>query len=332
MITKDLEQRERQFREFGKLLVQRYRHNYEMFQNDTQETVTDEAAVRFGRYLRAARANAGLSPKALAFRSGVSSATILALEQGLILPQDIRPKWLNKLADGLGEDAGNFNLLLGAAKTQRISWSRQWLNRLRQPINISFRLHPVYASLPALLLCIVLSAMFLFRNGVKTQNDVMASLAITPEGEINLVNADMDTRHEMILVPAKLINIDPEDRMNLIEAENQVFLMPEMTKLIEIETDGVFEITDVEPDFGTQVFLLVLPDTSNQGQPKIIRAEFDFTNHFFVVPTLTRANLEGRPSVIKPEVRLENQILVWPTLIDIAPEDRLSMLKAENRL
>ena len=104
MSLEELKQREEDFKEFGEILVRRHGQNYfASFHND-QRVTADEASVRFGRYLRAARINANLSVKDLAAKTRLSQATLMALEQGLILACDIKPKWLKDLAEALTEN------------------------------------------------------------------------------------------------------------------------------------------------------------------------------------------------------------------------------------
>ena len=72
----------------------------------------DCAALGLGRYLRAARLNAGWSYEALAGEAGLVRVTVIALESGLLPPADIRAEWLDRLAAALNEDAGDLRLLL----------------------------------------------------------------------------------------------------------------------------------------------------------------------------------------------------------------------------
>ena len=73
----------------------------------------DPDAVELGRYLRAARLNAGLSHEELSRRAHVDRATLIALEYGLFAPGQIRRAWLSRLAVALGEKPDNLALLLG---------------------------------------------------------------------------------------------------------------------------------------------------------------------------------------------------------------------------
>lgn len=73
----------------------------------------DPDAVGLGRYLRAARLNAGLSYDELSRRARVDRAALIALEYGLYSPGQIRRTWLARLAGALGEKPDNLALLLG---------------------------------------------------------------------------------------------------------------------------------------------------------------------------------------------------------------------------
>jgi transcriptional regulator with XRE-family HTH domain len=170
MRAKEVKKRKAYFKEFGQILVRRHGQNYYSSYNDQNRITVDEAAVRFGRYLRAARVNSGLSIAELAARTSLSEASLTALEHGIILACDIRPKWLKELAEALGENVEDFNLLLGrnSLESRRWSWLGEswigyWLNiSYYAPKQNLFRFiysefnsfsKPVYAICSALLIC-----------------------------------------------------------------------------------------------------------------------------------------------------------------------------------
>jgi transcriptional regulator with XRE-family HTH domain len=175
----EIKQRKEQFKEFGEILVRRHGQNYcSSYHNQSRVTV-DEAAIRFGRYLRAARLNQGLSIGELAAQTRLSEATQLALEQGIILSCDIKPKWLKELARALGEDSENFNLILGRKMVGAGRWhwlaelwaGQQWLKEMQYPAQHrrGFSLtalaghlsNPLYAACSMLLLCLTITSTIL---------------------------------------------------------------------------------------------------------------------------------------------------------------------------
>jgi transcriptional regulator with XRE-family HTH domain len=95
---------------FGDILIARYADNCLY---DPQESLTDEAAVVFARYLRAARSNANLSQAELAAQAGIPEAEVVALEHGIILSTKIKEESLLALAKALDEDIESFTLVLG---------------------------------------------------------------------------------------------------------------------------------------------------------------------------------------------------------------------------
>ncbi len=66
MSIEEIERRQAYFKEFGEILVRRHGQNYYSSYHNQNRVTVDEAALRFGRYLRAARSNADLSIKELA--------------------------------------------------------------------------------------------------------------------------------------------------------------------------------------------------------------------------------------------------------------------------
>jgi hypothetical protein len=73
----------------------------------------DPRAVGLGRYLRATRLNRELSCDEVSRRAGVDRVTVIALELGLLRPEQIRSAWLTRLGYALGEDGDDLGLLLG---------------------------------------------------------------------------------------------------------------------------------------------------------------------------------------------------------------------------
>lgn len=73
----------------------------------------DPRAVGLGRYLRATRLNRELSYDEVSRRAGIDRVTVIALELGLLRPDQIRSAWLTRLAYALGEDGDDLGLLLG---------------------------------------------------------------------------------------------------------------------------------------------------------------------------------------------------------------------------
>jgi transcriptional regulator with XRE-family HTH domain len=179
MQIEEIKQRKEQFKEFGEILVRRHGQNYcSSYHNQCRVTI-DEAAIRFGRYLHAARLNQGLSIEELAAQAKLSEATQIALEQGIILACDIKPKWLKELARTLDEDIEDFNLMLGRkivgagrwSKLAKLWQSQPWFTKMqtlaqqRQAFSPSLLVgllsKPVYAACSMLLLCMAITSTIL---------------------------------------------------------------------------------------------------------------------------------------------------------------------------
>jgi transcriptional regulator with XRE-family HTH domain len=170
MRAKEIKKRKESFKEFGGILVRRHGQNYSSSYDNHCRVTTDEAATRFGRYLRAARANRGLTIVELAAQTNISKASLIALEQGIILACDIKPKWLKDLAKALGENVEDFNLILGRKILSNSRWS--WLNEVwlnftfyAPKQNLFYFIYsefnslskPIYAVCSALLICFIAS-------------------------------------------------------------------------------------------------------------------------------------------------------------------------------
>jgi hypothetical protein len=125
MKAKEIKQRKGFFKELGEILVRRHGQNYYASYDNQNRMRVDEAAVRFGRYLRAAKANRRLSVAETALPARLSEATLVALEQVIILSCDIKIRWLKELARVLAENEEDFYFLLGGKKLtsfQRMRW------------------------------------------------------------------------------------------------------------------------------------------------------------------------------------------------------------------
>jgi hypothetical protein len=125
MQLNEVKQRTKQLGQFGDLLLKRYSHNL------ATHRTGDLAAKRLGRYLRAARVNAGLTSTALAYQARLPLAVVLALETGLIPAHEIEAGWLAQLAAALAENVDDLRLVLGPQVQQRPSWA--WLKALQWP-------------------------------------------------------------------------------------------------------------------------------------------------------------------------------------------------------
>jgi hypothetical protein len=214
--TKELKHRKKQFKIFRKILTSRHGQNHLAYQRRGQPLAND-AAQHLGRYLRAARANAGLSLEAAALQSKISPATLIALEQGLVLGADIEPKWLVRLARTLGENEQNFNILLGRNRSPA-SQSQPWLSLaeyLRLPeIHSTFSLlaRPMYATVSALLLCVIVSATLFLGPAAPHQSPPHKPAAgvhfvdVEPTDRPNLIKAEYRLESQ-VLIPAK----EPEE-------------------------------------------------------------------------------------------------------------------------
>lgn len=208
----ELKQRAAYFKELGHLLVRRHGQNYtsSSYHRKNNGNV-DDAAARFGRYLRAARVNAGLSVAELSGQTKLSKAKLIALEQGLILSDNIKTKWLRQLSKALSEDIEDFNLILGRGLTHRSDRFHKFTEPLaiqwqKLPVFTKILLlsNPVYTTFSALLLCLIMGT-FLFFDYQLTEQPPPRKKS------------------------ASLIIVDPEHRLNIIKAEwgfeNQAFAL-----------------------------------------------------------------------------------------------------------
>ena len=178
MGAKEIKQRKKFFKEFGEILVRRHGQNYFSSYDNQNRVTLDETATRFGRYVRAARVNRGISVTELASQTSLSEATLVALEQGIILSCDIKTKWLKDLAKVLKENEEDFYFLLGReiSYSRRWSWFNDWLLRIQGQqfplfyhfklkshfsLKLPLQLKPVYAIYSALLFCLLIGGMVL---------------------------------------------------------------------------------------------------------------------------------------------------------------------------
>jgi transcriptional regulator with XRE-family HTH domain len=208
----EMKQREAFFKEFGGSLIRRHGQNYySSFQNKRRVTV-DEVATRFGRWLRSARINAGLTTTELSEQSNISRAKLIALEHGLILTCDIKPRWVQQIADILQEDVETFNLMLGRTTSDsRITHQSKVVMLWQHGIDFFQKKalpKPVYTAVTTILLCVAFGTFFFVNNNIWEQQPP-------------------NPHHS----ESSLVNIAPERRLNIIRAEfgleNQVFVSPE---------------------------------------------------------------------------------------------------------
>ncbi len=295
---KEAPQRRKQFKQFGRLLVTRHGQNHQAIRNGNTPIV-DDVAVNFGRYLRAARVNADMQLEELAHKSRLPHGTLLALEQGLILNNDIKPKWVNRLANALDEDVDYFNLLLKRSLEQKQS---RW-NRLVQQVQIpriNLAAKPLYAALPALLLCVVFAAVLLPKNSTAP-------------------SAPAPTAYNQ---PDTIIHIDSEARLNMIKAErrlnSEIYYRGNTVQLPALDGN---RLNIVKAEYAFQNEILHVPT-------------------YLSASTFDGFDAEGRPNLVKAETNFESQMILitrfinlnLPTFVDVNPEERLNMVKAETRL
>lgn len=214
MSLEEFQKRETYFKEFGEILNRRHGQNYYASFHNEQRLTVDEASVRFGRYVRAARVNANLSIRELAAKAHLTEARLIAIEQGLILACDIKPKWLKDLADVLQENVEDFNLILGRQissghsrwLTERlIIYWRNWLAYYK----ILITTKPLYAACSAVLLCVVLG-LFSFFSLNSTSSTPLPShenytfIDIKPERRLNLIKAEMRLESSVAVLSSNL--------------------------------------------------------------------------------------------------------------------------------
>jgi hypothetical protein len=212
MRSKEIKQREAFFKELGEILARRHGQNYySSYQNQSRIT-TDETAARFGRYLRAARVNAGLTVLDLSTQSRLSTVTIIALEQGLILACDIKSWWLRQLAKTLNEAVEDFDLILGRQTPNKASWRLidplilGW-ESLVNALKVSALAKPAYATTSAIVLCIAISAFLLVEGGILNhrptpQPPKTSFVYVGPEQRLNIIKAEFGLESQVFILPA----------------------------------------------------------------------------------------------------------------------------------
>ena len=227
MSAKEIKQRKGFFKEFGTILVRRHGQNYYSSYHNQSRVTTDEAATRFGRYIRAARANRGLSMAALASQTRLSEATLTALEQGIILSCDIKAKWLKDLAKALGENEEDFYFLLGReiSYSRRWSWLNDWLLRLQGqqfplyyffnqkkviPLKIFLQPKPVYAVYSALLFCCLIGGFVLFSpppfsEPLPPPTKANSFVKVEPQTQFNPVRTEFDFQTKTTVLPIAFV-------------------------------------------------------------------------------------------------------------------------------
>jgi transcriptional regulator with XRE-family HTH domain len=227
MSAKEIKQRKGFFKEFGAILVRRHGQNYYSSYYNQSRVTTDEAATRFGRYIRAARANQGLSVAALASQTRLSEATLTALEQGIILSCDIKTKWLKDLAKALGENEEDFCFLLGReiSYSHRWSWLNDWLLRLQGQqfplcyffnpkkvisLKIFLQPKPVYAVYSALLFCCLIGGFVLFSpppfsDPLPSPTKANSFVKVEPQTQFNPVRTEFDFETKTTVLPIAFV-------------------------------------------------------------------------------------------------------------------------------
>lgn len=316
MSTKEEQQREKYFEEFGKHLVQRHGHNY-VARAQGRLTVADPVARRFGRYLRAVRCSTGLTPAELAYRAKISAADLQALEQGIIPSNKISSRWLKALASVLNKNNDEFGLLLG----QRPKVTRRTgpVFNIKKLLNVGFLSQPAFATITAMLLCVLISVALLAESHWK-------GVAATPpvlQVKVTAQRLAVDSSQ----VASTLVSVDAELRQNLIRAEKQKVLLQEFGQTPSGEP------LLIVPDFG---YRMLVTEKSTDAAPKE-HVDFVHTFDFFNNPllllwTLSRFTPDGRFNLANAEYGVENQILVLPKIINVGSEERMNMVKAEIRL
>jgi len=229
MSIKEVNQRKAYFKELGQIIAKRHGQNYYAGYDNRQKVTVDEAAVRLGRYLRAARINGELSIDQLARQTNLSKATLIALEHGLILTCAIKPKWLKALAEELNEQIEDFNLTLGrpnfgphtgwlmvplahllqcVPKFGKSHWT-PGMPRWLQPGLARFReilaAKPLFATGSAIFFCLLMSSIvMLHQTGVVEQpppnQQRTTFIDVDPERRLNMIKAEFRLEHRGIFI------------------------------------------------------------------------------------------------------------------------------------
>ncbi len=208
----ELKDRELYFKEFGHIVVKRHEQNYQAKLADKQTLTVDETAVYFGRYLRAARVNANLSLAQLAAKTNISKATLTALEQGLILTDDIKLKWLKEIAKAVNGSVEDFNLILRRQASgsnlygfinRLIPW-QNWYNFS----NVTLLSKPLYAVCSAVILFFVVGAISLFTLSYPAPTTLpKAGYSygnIKAEQRLNMIKAELRLENQILILSTHL--------------------------------------------------------------------------------------------------------------------------------
>ena len=215
MSMEEIEERQAHFKEFGEILVRRHGQNYYSSYDNQNRVTIDETAVRFGRYLRAARSNADLSIKELSIQTKISEATLMALEQGLILACDIKPRWLKRLAQTLTENIEDFNLLLGRKYANDFNnslwFTERWLVQCQNFLTYYGKTlllsKPIYGAVTVILLCFAVSTFFFLGvNYVEKpppKQETNSHVIVAPKSRPDLFRADPGIEGQVIVESAQ---------------------------------------------------------------------------------------------------------------------------------
>ena len=212
MTSEELNQREAYFKELGQIVTRRHGQNVQAAAHNRAGLSGQEAAVRFGRYLRAARTNAGFSLAQLAAQAKISKATLTALEQGLYSACDIRSKWLKKLAGELDMDVDDLYCLLGRnMPTGNSGRFTQWLNtrwpgwKLLPKSPLVSR--PVYATCSAIFLGLTLTTFlwlgFVVSDESPSPRVTDSYVIVGPERRLNIVKAEVGLENQIFIPPSR---------------------------------------------------------------------------------------------------------------------------------
>lgn len=198
MIEQELQKRKKELKALGRFVVEQH-------QRRLSAEAGDPSIVGFGRYLQAARKNAGLSADSLAHRAKLSTATVLALEHALIPAQDIHPGWLKRLAHALDERVEDFYLMLGRPNKQprlQAIGSRTVYFFGKRTVG---RLSPLYAVGSTLLICFAVSAIISYSIFLAQPLSTERSepfVEISAEHRLNRIKAETLLEYQVIDLPA----------------------------------------------------------------------------------------------------------------------------------
>lgn len=323
MFDDELKQRDKEFRQFGKILAQRHRQNFAAHRAG-HKSPQDARAKRLGRYLAAARTNAGLSAADTARRAQMPVGVLLALESGFVPSSRINRKWLQNLACVLREDPASITLFLDDTQTSR--FSRPQLAAWWRTLSISFQNKPMYASLSTVVLAVMLGMLFFIKSDahylLPGSGAQMTVVRVTAQPALPPA---VDARRPT------LVDIGPAERLNLLNAETvRIPALP--PPWANINTAGPLNIS---PDFdgeSRELILAALQSLEPEQQIQVIRAQFDFKNRVLLLLALTKTTGDGRFNIARAEYGFERQILVLPKFVDVDAEARLNMTRAETRL